>query len=78
MITERQAPLNLLEEISAFCKTEHIAESTFGKRAVNEGKATLKVHSGLWFMTSPMSYPKRETSRDESQPDGSKNLADPI
>jgi len=46
MITERQAPLNLLEEISAFCKTERIAESTFGKRAVNDGKFVARLKDG--------------------------------
>ena len=35
-MTEHSASMNLLEEISAFCKTENIAESTFGKRAVND------------------------------------------
>jgi hypothetical protein len=37
MTTGHSASINLLEEISAFCKTENIAEST------------LKAHNGLWF-----------------------------
>tara|TARA_B100000809_G_scaffold221122_1_gene229228 strand:- start:1094 stop:2515 length:1422 start_codon:yes stop_codon:yes gene_type:complete len=44
--TEIQAPVNLLEEISAFCKTERIAESTFGKRAVNDGKFVARLKDG--------------------------------
>ena len=46
MTTERLASVNLLEEISAFCKTEHIAESTFGKRVVNDGKFVTRLKDG--------------------------------
>ena len=46
MTTELSASMNLLEEISAFCKTENIAESTFGKRAVNDGKFVARLKDG--------------------------------
>ena len=38
--------MNLLEEISEFCKAENIAESTFGKRAVNDGKFVSRLKDG--------------------------------
>jgi len=46
MTTEHSVSMNLLEEISAFCKTENIAESTFGKRAVNDGKFVSRLKDG--------------------------------
>ena len=46
MTTGHSASMNLLEEISAFCKTENIAESTFGKRAVNDGKFVARLKDG--------------------------------
>lgn len=37
---------NLLESISAFCKQENMAESTFGRRAVNDGKFVSRLRDG--------------------------------
>ena len=45
-MTQSHTSMNLLEEISAFCKTENIAESTFGKRAVNDGKFVARLKDG--------------------------------
>jgi hypothetical protein len=37
---------SLLDSISAFCKQEHMAESTFGRRAVNDGKFVSRLREG--------------------------------
>src|SRR3990172_205869 len=36
----------LLDSISAFCKQENMAESTFGRRAVNDGKFVSRLRDG--------------------------------
>ena len=41
---QRDAPL--LESIAAFCRRSGIAESTFGRRAVNDGKLTSRLRNG--------------------------------
>ena len=37
---------SLLEAITAFCQREKIAESTFGKLAVNDGKFVSRLRDG--------------------------------
>ena len=37
---------SLLDSISAFCRDNHIAESTFGRRAVNDGKFVSRLRDG--------------------------------
>ena len=37
---------NLLDSISAFCRSSGIAESTFGRRAVNDGKFVARLRDG--------------------------------
>jgi hypothetical protein len=37
---------SLLDSITAFCKQEHMAESTFGRRAVNDGKFVARLRDG--------------------------------
>ena len=37
---------SLLDSISAFCKQENMAESTFGRRAVNDGKFVSRLRDG--------------------------------
>ncbi len=41
-----QTSINLLDEISAFCSTENMAESTFGRRSVNDGKFVSRLKDG--------------------------------
>ncbi|MBT5031517.1 MAG: hypothetical protein HOM55_04375, partial [Proteobacteria bacterium] len=41
-----QEPINLLDEISAFCSKENMAESTFGRRSVNDGKFVSRLKDG--------------------------------
>ena len=36
----------ILEEISAYCRREGMAESTFGRRAVNDGKFVNRLRYG--------------------------------
>lgn len=36
----------LLDSITAFCKKQHIAESTFGRKVVNDGKFVARLRSG--------------------------------
>ena len=36
----------LLQEISDYCRQAGLAESTFGRRAVNDGKLTARLRSG--------------------------------
>jgi hypothetical protein len=36
----------LLQEISDYCRQAGLAESTFGRRAVNDGKLTARLLSG--------------------------------
>src|SRR5436853_7623037 len=36
----------LLQEISDFCRQTGLAESTFGRRAVNDGKLTARLRNG--------------------------------
>lgn len=46
------APINtdaLMEEIRQFCDTFGIAESTFGRHAVNDGKFVSRITQGSWF-----------------------------
>jgi len=37
---------SLLDSISAFCRVNGIAESTFGRRAVNDGKFVARLRDG--------------------------------
>ena len=37
---------SLLESIAAFCRNNGIAESTFGRRAVNDGKFVARLRDG--------------------------------
>src|SRR5262245_11038435 len=41
---EREAPL--LDRIADFCRRQGIAESTFGRRAVNDGKFVARLRDG--------------------------------
>jgi hypothetical protein len=41
-----QAAHSLLKEIEAFCRRSGVAESTFGRQAVNDGKLCLRLRSG--------------------------------
>jgi hypothetical protein len=36
----------LLQEISDYCRQAGLAESTFGRRAVNDGKLTARLRGG--------------------------------
>src|SRR5262247_2566836 len=36
----------ILQEISEFCRTRGLAESTFGRRAVNDGKLASRLRNG--------------------------------
>ena len=36
----------LLQEISDYCRSTGLAESTFGRRAVNDGKLTSRLRNG--------------------------------
>src|SRR5512135_1827586 len=36
----------ILQEISEFCRTRGLAESTFGRRAVNDGKLANRLRNG--------------------------------
>jgi hypothetical protein len=36
----------ILQEISEFCRTQGLAESTFGRRAVNDGKLASRLRNG--------------------------------
>ena len=36
----------LLQEISDYCRHSGLAESTFGRRAVNDGKLTTRLRNG--------------------------------
>ena len=36
----------ILQEISDFCRTQGLAESTFGRRAVNDGKLASRLRNG--------------------------------
>ena len=36
----------LLQEISDYCRSSGLAESTFGRRAVNDGKLTARLRNG--------------------------------
>ncbi|MGB3745717.1 MAG: hypothetical protein WBD11_14530, partial [Xanthobacteraceae bacterium] len=36
----------LLQEISDYCRRTGLAESTFGRRAVNDGKLTARLRNG--------------------------------
>src|SRR6478752_4753395 len=36
----------ILQEISEFCRMRGLAESTFGRRAVNDGKLTARLRNG--------------------------------
>ena len=36
----------LLQEISDYCRHSGLAESTFGRRAVNDGKLTARLRNG--------------------------------
>jgi hypothetical protein len=42
----RRAPPTLLESIADFCRTSGVAESTFGRRAVNDGKLVSRLREG--------------------------------
>ena len=37
---------DLLQEISDYCRQSGLAESTFGRRAVNDGKLTSRLRNG--------------------------------
>jgi hypothetical protein len=48
-IERRSVAMNadqLLQEISAYCRQNRLAESTFGRRAVNDGKLTARLRNG--------------------------------
>ena len=45
-MADNQASINLLDEISAFCSNENMAESTFGRRSVNDGKFVSRLKDG--------------------------------
>ena len=45
---------NLLREIEAYCRSEGIAESTFGRRAVNDGKFVSRLRSGKRITTETL------------------------
>ena len=38
----------LLDEIRRFCREQGMAESTFGRRAVNDGKFVGRIRDGGW------------------------------
>src|SRR5271169_5191056 len=38
--------LDLLEEISEFCRASGLAESTFGRAAINDGKLVARLRNG--------------------------------
>lgn len=46
--TSREASVNevLLQEIASFCRQRGLAESTFGRRAVNDGKLAARLRNG--------------------------------
>lgn len=44
---------SLLEEIEAFCRRAGIAENTFGKQVVNDGKFVGRLHDGIAPNTPP-------------------------
>ena len=46
MANNVQESINLLDEISAFCSNENMAESTFGRRSVNDGKFVSRLKDG--------------------------------
>jgi hypothetical protein len=39
-------PRGLIDEISQFCAAARIAETTFGRLAVNDGKLARRLHNG--------------------------------
>src|SRR5580765_4002064 len=41
-----QDAVGLLDSISEFCRRAHMAESTFGRRAVNDGKFVARLSDG--------------------------------
>src|ERR1700730_3005316 len=50
-------PMNaqqLLQEISDYCRQTGLAESTFGRRAVNDGKLAARLRNGGRITTAPL------------------------
>jgi predicted Rdx family selenoprotein len=48
-VSRQGAPMNaqeLLQEIADYCRRTGLAESTFGRRAVNDGKLTSRLRNG--------------------------------
>ena len=43
---QKETQADLLSEIEDFCRKTNIAESTFGKKAVNDGKFVNRLRSG--------------------------------
>ncbi len=49
----------LLTEIESFCRTQGIAESTFGRRVVNDGKFVGRLRDGKGVTTSTVARVRR-------------------
>ena len=69
----------ILQEISEFCRQAGLAEFTFGRRAVNDGKLASRLRNGgrittetldriRGFMTSHRASPRRRAAGDRAQP----------
>ena len=49
----------ILEEISAYCRREGMAESTFGRRAVNDGKFVNRLRFGGKVNEATVEWPPK-------------------
>ena len=60
----------LLQEISAFCRQTGLAESTFGRRAVNDGKLAARLRNGGRVTTDTVDRIRAFIETNRGLPDG--------
>ena len=62
----------LLQEISDYCRQSGLAESTFGRRAVNDGKLTSRLRNGGRITTETLdrirTFMATHTGRESARP----------
>src|SRR5580692_11411205 len=58
----------LLTEISAFCRTQAMAETTFGRAAINDGKLVSRLRDGGRITTHTLERLRTFMSRADAEP----------
>jgi hypothetical protein len=74
---QRAANDQLLDEISAFCRASGMAESTFGRRAVNDGKFVARLRFGGRVTTQTAERVRSFIARNAHDPVATDSVAEP-